>query len=115
MNWKLIKEKYPKAWEKFLSQFHKVMDMPIYVIGDDGTHLYVEYGLEYIPRFLYDFFDEQGMVMLIDCNPEDRFYGYLLNIKCCFIVDSDTDYYKTRTEAEEAAFTKAFKILEEKL
>ena len=75
-------------------------------------------GTRYTPmnlRDLYDFFDEQGLIILIDLSTEEGFYGYLVTENNLFIDDSDTDYAKTRTEAEEKAFEKAFEILEKKL
>ena len=107
MNWKIIKEKYPKA-HKYLFDHCKV------AIDIDKS------------RFLYDFFDEQGIYIEIElCYLKDKTIWFEYDINSPFWDDSicamnEPDYEepyktKTRTEAEEQAFLRAFKILEEKL
>ena len=93
MNWNLIKEKYPKA-HKYLFDHCKV------AIDIDKS------------RFLYDFFDEQGIYVIINRSPADNEFFWSIDIGKDFC---DGDYTNTRTEAEEQAFLKAFEILEDKL
>ena len=103
MNWNRIKEASPKAVNLLRNTAH--------------------YDLRE-PRRLYDFFDENEIY--ININPD--YYGsseyhprdyespsdiyFWININ--WVYEADVEY-KTRGEAEEAAFTKAFEMLEEKL
>jgi|WetSurMetagenome_2_1015567.scaffolds.fasta_scaffold651543_2 hypothetical protein len=108
MNWTLIKEKYPKAWDK-LSRF----------IGEKHIESF-----QYLSKLwrveLYDFFDEQGIIINIEYVEIDSFAGILYQRNgVCYEVDKNDNLYlpaqSTRTEAEEQAFLKAFEILESKL
>ena len=96
MNWKIIKEKYPKA-HKYLFDHCKV------AIDIDKS------------RFLYDFFDEQDIyIMMIlewDFDNKKRWDFWIDYVEKRI----DSGLYDTRTEAEEQAFLRAFKILEDKL
>lgn len=95
MNWKEADKQYPKVYEKY----PLIFDIA-----------------RYSTRNLYDFFDEQGITL----TPRPIFYAG----------DYSPDYWsfevggvcidhrfrvKTRKEAEEAAFIKAFEILESKI
>ena len=105
MNWTEIKEKYPKAYDSLL-EWEPIIDISVWIYFKD--------------RNLYDFFDEQELIIEIgveygkDC--EDYWFEWFINLKGT----GGADYlghkcYKSRSEAEQAAFTKAFEILEEKL
>ena len=112
MNWKEIKEKCPRAF-KFYTKKYGFVDTEIaqnnllLMLGDD------------LDRRLYDFFDEQGII--IDIAPT---FSKKVNGKTEFYIDwwiddmpaaESNKNYKTRAEAEEQAFIKAFEILENKL
>jgi hypothetical protein len=100
MNWKQIKEKYPKAFDKYIDWCH-AEDCPSI---DCYSHN---------DRDAYDFFDEQGIYITV--NTESYFGGWIYYIedKEHQIIGDDGYYdYKTRTEAEEKAFEEAFEILE---
>ena len=121
MNWNNIKEKYPKSYER-LNRYY-LLSARSDINGINYPH----------PRELYDFFDEQGiyidvsfddgklpMMFWVDIystvsrHPHDD--GYELRCEYTF-GDGDrtkNEFYKTRTEAEEKAFEKAFEILEDK-
>ena len=104
MNWKIIKEKYPKAYKEGQDWWvaHAEIYEPAFLFNIGN-------------RFLYDFFDEQGIYIeilkMFDGNytTPTGFYFY--------IDDYTRDEYSadTRTLAEEQAFIKAFEILEDKL
>ena len=89
MNWKIIKEKYPKAYELALKNSNPA----------------------FCDRLLYDFFDSQGIYAIINRSPADNEFFWSIDIGKDFC---DGDYTNTRTEAEEQAFLKAFEILEDK-
>ena len=110
MDWELIKEKYPKASEN-LQKWAK---------GEEGFIIGAD------PRVLYDFFDENGIIIEITRSHSElknfigwfEYYIYLDDIlKTCSMDNKDytEPYTKTRTEAEEQAFLKAFEILNNKL
>lgn len=103
MDWEKISEKYPKA--------HSQLEE--YSQGADGVCRLFHW------RDLYDFFDEHEIY--IDITPDrpididghicgDNYFWILLN----WYYEDDIRY-GSRTEAEQAAFTKAFELLEEKL
>ena len=71
-------------------------------------------------RELFDFFDEQKLFIRID-NGMDM-GGNSIFDEWCYVVQSiyndiwtDNKYYKTRKQAEQVAFERAFEILESKL
>ena len=110
MNWSGVKEKYPKTWDKLYNSefdfyFNKDRDR------NDSN------------RFLYDFFDEQGIYINVvrmwyfeDTieNSLHEFFDWEIIVEREFVGDSEVEE-PTRTEAEEQAFIKAFEILEDRL
>jgi len=114
MSWQEINKKYPKAWNIYMNWFSE---------QNYGENLDFAFN-----RDLYDFFDEQEIFIWIgpeiqytreidenDNNPHyciddwgydihDHSYTLASGYEC-----------KTRQEAEQAAFEKAFEILENKL
>ena len=119
MNWTLIKEKYPKAHKKLGEWL------------DWDKHLEKYQHLLHNDRDLYDFFDEQGIYITVMYDGLAPFQAqitqegksengseYIWHLPDFRFSDTWKNYYKkykTRTEAEEQAFLKAFSILEEKL
>lgn len=104
MNWKKIKDKYPKAFKEgqdwWVAHAEKYEPAFLFNIGN---------------RFLYDFFDEQG-IYIEACVPLSgdegiNAFGWMIYPRG---VLSDFEY-KTRIEAEEQAFLKAFELLEQRL
>ena len=86
MNWNKIKEKYPKS--------EALIDKCIRTDRD-----------------LYDFFDEQG-IYINAYKYSSKWWAYdIMGIG----IDESEIQFKTRTEAEEKAFEKAFEILENKI
>lgn len=110
MNWNLIKEKYPKVADKLIKHYQI----------DDSLIGYRYFMEDYLRRNLYDFFDGEGIIIEIGFSPGNKvlpgdtvfYYDFCIDD---FPVAESKDYYKTRTEAEEQSFLKAFEILEEKL
>ena len=97
-NWNEIKEKYPKAYHKSQQWFGKLRDIITW-------------------RHLYDFFDEQKLIIQIGYWADELKYWFdiyepLMEDGHC---SGNGEEYNTRTEAEEQAFIKAFEILENKL
>ena len=105
MNWKEITDKY--SWVTTMAASFKAVQED----KDD-------------PRWLYDFFDSNDIcVSIYGMWDEICFLGYDAEI---VLMDFDIGnpkrydvvgetYFVSRTEAEEAAFNKAFEILEDKL
>ena len=108
INWKEIKDKYQKAFKEFSKW---------------GNHVAVLSRQK--QRLLYDFFDENEIYIEIEIDRtlEAKFAPsvYWLEEEMedldfdCYQNWTDECLYKTRREAEEAAFIKAFEILENKL
>ena len=127
MNWKEINKKYPKAFDLFFEWFKGdpkagVTKKEFLEVND----IVIMYGNL---RELYDFFDEQEIwITVYRMSKKDGFgWGWRIDedIKGKFkkrniyfprplINDSDI-VLLARTDSEEAAFTKAFEILEEKI
>jgi len=119
MNWTQIKENHPKAWDKFiqdqipLCKAH-TLDGEL-LLGDEPT-------VEYQVRNLYDFFDEQGIMIDITPYHHNHKLYYSHNFptneyysECVGAVREYNSRLKTRKQAETQAFEKAFEILEDKL
>ena len=107
MNWTNIKKKYPKVWELFVVFRAKANTIADEKGSRDGDIFKL--------RDLYDFFDEQGIII----NVYNFFGNFWWDIKehytRVFAEHAKEDQSKTRTEAEGKAFEKAFKILEGEL
>jgi len=119
MNWKEIKEKYTRPFEIFqnwLKQngwWFNPIDKTIR--SDFGRW---PSGRNY--RILYDFFDEQGIHIGIEVYRRDTImeaYYFVFDVYEKKADDYFTDNicYPDRKDCEEAAFMKAFEILEEQL
>lgn len=131
INWKAISEKYPKAWFQFLPWANELMsdfcnpESGIELLDKpdrDGNQLISPSGYEcqavpFPTRFLYDFFDAEGIyVQVVYAGEKDWVWGINLRDKPVFEVTArDEVSYPSRAEAETIAFTKAFEILEERL
>lgn len=105
MDWNEIKENHPKSyqvWQQWLK---------LHCSSDYWDNFWKELN-DIDVRVLYDFFDEQGIYVIINHSPADKEFFYTIDINMVCI---DGDYYKTRTKAEEQAFLKAFKILEDRI
>ena len=97
IDWKKIKQDCPKAWGKIKT-----------------------YNFQTNSRTLYDFFDEQGINVFPMINIETLLFSYEIwdqKNQESFVYNDDVDEwnFKNRKQAEQAAFLKAFEILEEKL
>jgi hypothetical protein len=99
MNWKEIENKYPKAFNLLSDKYGKVS---------------AKLMLNSNERELYDFFDDNGISIIIDVD----YYDGLMFIPCIFSIKNHQfdpiDNYDSRKEAEFAAFTRAFELLEDK-
>ena len=107
MNWTLIQEKYPKAF-KFYTKKYGFADTKI----AQNNLLQMLNHSNQLDRLLYDFFDEQGIIIVINYYWEGK--TFCTEIWVNGKNDSDI-LYNTRPEAEEQAFECAFAILEERL
>lgn len=127
MNYNELKQNYPQAFDQFVNWYRKYFDLSMFsgfpkldlglleqIISDDNSNL---------TRDLYDFFDSEKVYVGVwperDFVKKSIVFMYsITNGKQHHILNDDTVYiasYDTRTEAEEAAFTKAFEILEQQL
>lgn len=102
MDWKDIKEKYPKAFEKM----QKDMDC-MYV---HQTILYNGTNQTLNIRDLYNFFDKHKIIIAIQFDFSEHF-TYFIRTETYHtgIVTGSTK----RTEIEKEAFTEAFRLLEQ--
>ena len=117
MNWKEIKEKYPKGYDS----------AKMWWIDEAGLSQFQDFnpcsGVNVNDRYLYDFFDEQGIFINVvrmwyfeDTieNSLHEFFDWEIIVEREFVSDSEVEE-PTRTEAEEQAFIKAFELLEQRL
>jgi len=138
MNYEQIKTDYPKAWQKWIEWDWDMWDKRILGIDDIQEFEKVVYGNKTSPtRYMYDFFDNEDIHVLItmEClGSQELDYGYevqylpiehkdakrwvqhMVTVKS--FSENGSAYvgaWYTRTEAEEAAFEKAFFLLEKQL
>jgi hypothetical protein len=105
MNWQKIKEDCPKVLQKLLDDKNWVMQ--------EHTVCYNHEWDSFVSiRDLYDFFDEQDIVIVINYYSETG--AFIAEIWVGGNNELDAPF-KSRTEAETQAFIKAFEILENKL
>ena len=120
MNWKEIVTQCPKAWTR-LSDEHETrwpgVDHPdcvcVGMLDWDSWEL----------RHLYDFFDENGIHLGVreTIQPLGSYHEWVCTIHCwepykeLYVRSEKKHHFETRSEVEEAAFTKAFELLEERL
>lgn len=128
MNWKEISEKYPKAflaladnlyswrssWKDNMEKSEHALD---YLMDED--EYYKDQGWDYSLRDLYDFFDEQGIIIYLTF---EGFHGKEAEFHIKIVLLSDTEdkeyphgLFTGRKYAEAEAFLKAFEVLESKL
>lgn len=108
MNWIEIETKYTKAFNDYLKH---IGGSVLLVDGSLVRRTLVPSVYDFInERDLYDFFDENEIYIL----PEKTEFEE--GIEWGWDLISDCEYgFNSRPEAESAAFTKAFEILENKL
>ena len=112
MNWTERQKKYPKSIVLIKKWLHLKLDKE----GDFGLNQISK--LFHTERRLFDFFDGEGIIIYI----YDSMPWCAEKIFSCTISWEEKEerksYYvyefKTRTEAEESAFLKAFEILEQR-
>ena len=114
MNWQEIKDKYPKAWEAFEGSVGRIyfsaFGKPYSVLMEGSPEDYLN------PR-LYYFFDSKGMYISVHLDTIKK------ECKWCWVLRDGATYgdvtaayfFGSRTEAESAAFTKAFEVLNTQL
>ena len=116
MNWKEIEKKHSKAWELLDSWKYEGLDIDCMQWVDKHGCSEDTFNI----RDLYDFFDEQGIyVSVLKIVNKAGFWFTIRQIpESVYDIHSGYDlslYFNLRKEAEQAAFLKAFEILEEKL
>ena len=103
INYEQIEQDYPNAYGVFKqSKYYRVSEQG-YLLFDD--------------RDLYDFFDEQKLIITISHNIR---FGYMITdhnnmLGWTIIHQNEYNKFNTRTKAEACAFNAAFKLLEETL
>ena len=118
MDFKYIKEKFPKSYREYLIQMFEGD------LKDEEERIIL--GLD-VARNLYDFFDSNDMIVTIDCKIIAKKESRKLQNGWIWMVNDQTRPMKddtfiskypfndTRIDAEKEAFHKAFELLEEKL
>ncbi len=116
MNWKEIKKKYPKAWMLLMEWFWYKKNI---TLGIELSRIFMP------ERKLYDFFDEQKTFIVINHywmhnyrNDDDSGETFKTKGRLHWsfqIFSFRMPNFESRIEAEQAAFLKAFEILEKKL
>ena len=125
-----IEKKYPKAFDKFIEwlvddkkaqniyyHYDGLSNNEIIGAGYDNFEDGCSYARGATMRDLYDFFDEQEIIISINSiigSDKTDWRWTIYNYKTVRIYGSELTF-NTRTEAEQESFTKAFEILEERL
>lgn len=102
MNWQKIRTKYPEADNAFLDWWHRINNADFPVNG-------------FKTRDLYDFFDSHGIQLFIYPSAGKMKTIDLIRVGNSDISNVSDKSYKTRVDAESAAFEKGFQLLEKKL
>lgn len=125
MNYTEIKIKYPTAWGIYMEWCytkHNLLSHVDRLRFEEYLHL-----SKYLERQMYDFFDEQGLIIspCFQIDIEKSYWQYEIMIKkgvesaYPYVMYEDNNFFepepKDRKEAETLAFTKAFELLEQQL
>lgn len=120
MNWKTISETCPKAWKEFVKRFDDeqaemggLPKVPVCEIVGDEFLVIDDSGVDsstFHSRDLYDHFDALDIRLTIQC----KAYGYGGYYRTKESNGrTDGELHETRTEAESAAFHRAFQLREQ--
>ena len=117
MNHEEIKKKYPKTWEKFedFAIENPELEADVFGYSDDYVDDINRLSLITLSGYLFGFFDKQGIYINFVCErntPDDYLYSFKWFIRGYAVSKEE---YDNRPKAWEAAFIKAFSIIEEKL
>jgi len=109
MNWKEISVQCPNAYKALMEQY------PDYEIDSEDEEYLIDRSISYPdilfePRYLYDFFDTAEIIIWIEHGAKNTFM-----VKFGWKIALELKGFGNREEAETAAFTKAFVLLENKL
>lgn len=117
INYNEIKDKHPKAFELLIEWGYNLDRGSIFIDEDYGILRFCEEGHVFNNRYLYDFFDEQGIkiIHIPSYNNGYEWCSAMILINGSDANSGDLNEYSTRTDAETNAFTKAFELLERKL
>jgi hypothetical protein len=121
MNFQEIKNKYPLAYNKLVSEYEKDIYKDFQIknnYSDKRIFEIKEHDMQddICNCDLTRFFDEQGIIISIDYDRDNEWFTFGIDFK----LYNEKLYVgyeaiKTRPEAEEKAFMKGFEILEEKI
>ena len=112
MNWNKIKKEYPEAWKVFDNSSY-------YGFHTRGNGILSKFN-QSAQRVLYDFFDDHELTIEVSSTQGMRQSGDNITFNTD-VMYKDKNHmhndhnYSTRSEAETAAFEKAFEMLEKKL
>lgn len=115
MDYKEIKEKYPKAWAAFVNWGFTKSFFSDLLFGDINKFEETIMSNSKPNRELYDFFDGSRLFVVPTLGSEVFDFGFSIMNGNREYIYCNYAFYNTREKAEEAAFIKAFEILEEKL
>ena len=118
---KEIKKKYPKTWGKFIQfiysrEWDNILENKYLKINKTSEfESYVEsLSFESLSGWLFKFFDDQGIYIAIECiSFGGRIWETRITSSHGLLYKSEI-LLKSRQEAKQIAFTKAFEILENK-
>ena len=113
---KEIAKKCPKAWDKFenFAIVDSELEADSFGYSDDYVDDINRLSLTTLSGYMFKFFDNQDIYIIVvyDKIAHDDFYLFRWCIRG-YVVSKEE--YHNRQEAEQAAFKKAFEILEKQL
>lgn len=117
MDYKQIKQNSPKAWGAYMKFMEQHVKDVTKAVMDDMFCYGASMQYKSNTRHLYDFFDSYEIFVNVFNEPMDTTFNFGIDVLLpdgsdCIKANS---IYANRPEAEEAAFTKAFEILEQQL
>ncbi len=110
----VVKQQLVAIQAEMLKQIPAGMEYQVPEIIPQQIDLTIEYLLKNNFRFLYDVFDNEHVMLLLD--GPDEMHGWTWQVRSDKQVENDKEANSmTRIDVEKVGFEKCFKILEEKL
>ena len=117
IDWEKILESHKKSFQ-LIVDWYKTKNLPTRMVASVSIspgrirHYFLN---ESSDRWLYDFFDEQGIICYSDYSNDVNNFGYTISISKETKLFSIKYGYNTRIEAEKDMFMEALDVIESRL
>jgi hypothetical protein len=104
IDWKEIKEKYQKGYDKIVNWFCSSDDW------DDEDEIFLNVHCCYC--YVEKFFRENGIIIIIDFDVEEKKYWIQIIHRLFFVYFEPENLFEENEDAKNTAIIKAFEIME---